>query len=297
MTRKSIVARLIATLLMVGLSLPTVVWADTEKAADYYQQATDAYQNGDLELAADLLNKAYAEDPDLVYQYNRILALQGLGKYEEALQVAAALEAPMKADPQNRFEDIGQIKLQLESQVQKQREADAANQTNDPNGPNGTDTQLKDQTTIEPQPKGPPILAYGLIGGGVALAIPGLLFVTALLLPSDAAVCLGIRGPKDNSVRGDACEAFAIDKGKATEEGRDAADAGAKAAKDAQRTHGIFGVAFLAAGALTAAAGVVLLLLNGADGSAALSDQPRDTLTVAPWFSGDGAGAAIHFRF
>lgn len=289
MNRKSIVARLIATLLMVGLSLPSMVFADPQKAAEYYQQATEAYQNGDLESAADLLNKAYAEDPDLVYQYNRILALQGLGKYEEALQVASALEAPMKADPQNRFEDIAEIKAQLQAQVEKQRQAQTDTTTTDATtANNNTDTTVEDQTTIQPEPSGPPILAYALLGAGGALLVPGVLFVTGILMPSDAADCLGIGG----SAQGDACEAFAEARG-----AEPSVETGTSEAKDVQKLHAALAIAFLTTGVLTAAAGAIVLALSGGGGSAALPVEEPGAFTVAPYVAGDGGGAVIQFRF
>ena len=99
MSMQSVSGRALAVLIAVALSMPSVAWAGpAEEAAEYYSQATTAYQSGDYLKAADLLDLAFGKNPDLVYKYNRILALQAAGDYDKALADLNAMYSPMKAD-------------------------------------------------------------------------------------------------------------------------------------------------------------------------------------------------------
>src|SRR5690606_25349880 len=95
---------------------------DAADAAAYYQQASEAYQAEDYTCADELLARAYAKDPDLIYQYNRVLANQAKGDIDAALGILDTFQAQMLADPDARFTDIPEIRIKLE---QAKAEAEA----------------------------------------------------------------------------------------------------------------------------------------------------------------------------
>ena len=114
-----------ANLLSVALALllvfpPTLAFAGPKQAREYFKQAKQAYTEGDFERAAALLEKAYAEEANLTYQYNRIRALEGAGQYEKALEVLKTYERPM-LDAKG-FEDIKDLRKSLEKKVEKDPE-------------------------------------------------------------------------------------------------------------------------------------------------------------------------------
>jgi tetratricopeptide (TPR) repeat protein len=183
-------------LFLVGLAALTVcltstpAFAGEQEAKEFYSQAKDAYQAGDFARAADLLERAYAEDPNLIYQYNRILALQGMEKYKEALRVLDIYENPMKED--GRFDDVAEIRAQLEEAIAEQTGDDAqatsdtsdedptaeassaseASGTADEGKPDDEDVQLDDTR------KRDRIVGWSLVGAGAAAAIAGSPFYT-----------------------------------------------------------------------------------------------------------------------
>lgn len=107
--------------------------ADT-KAEEYYQQAQNAYDQGKFEQAAKLLKKAYQKEANLVYQYNRIRALEGAEKYQQALALLKKYEKPMlKSD---KFDDLPELKQKYQQKL-KQQQTDP--QTND----NGLEARKK----------------------------------------------------------------------------------------------------------------------------------------------------------
>ena len=93
--------------------LPATAMADTANALKFYEQAKQAYGAGNYRDAADLLERAYAEDPDLIYQYNRIRALEANRDYEQALKVLNIYKGPMMRDKDKRFEDVEQIEQEV----------------------------------------------------------------------------------------------------------------------------------------------------------------------------------------
>ncbi len=289
MNRKNVIVRSLALLVFLAFLAPMSAFADPATAAEYYEQATQAYQDGDLEKAEDLLNKAYAEDPDLVYQYNRILALDGLGRYEEALQVASALEAPMKADPDNRFEDIGAIKADLQGKVDRQRaEAETETETETEIETASGEIEIETETETETGSSGPNVLAIGLMAGGGALVIPGVLFLSGLTMPGLAADCLGIAPREENP---DACAQW-----NAENRGGEADIAtGQSEAEALATTHGIVGVSLVAVGAIAAGVGLVLFLMDG--GGESNAAPPNSAFLVAPYIGEDGGGATLRVRF
>ena len=84
---------------------------------DYYEKAKQAFDAEDFQAAADLLEMAYAEDPELIYQYNRIRAFQAMGQHEEAAKVLKIYKNPMSRDPEN-FSDLPQIEAQIKEALE-----------------------------------------------------------------------------------------------------------------------------------------------------------------------------------
>lgn len=104
---------------MVVLLFAMTVSADT-KAEKYYQQAQKAYDQGEFEQAAKLLKKAYQEEANLVYIYNRIRALEGAEKYQQALKLLKKYEEPMLQS--SEFNDIQKLKREYQHELkQKQK--------------------------------------------------------------------------------------------------------------------------------------------------------------------------------
>ncbi len=268
MTIHTLLGRLLAFALAIMLTVPATVWADAATATEYYNQATVAYQQGDYQKAADLLDKAFGADTDLVYKYNRILALQALGDHEKALSELNTMYGPMKADDQNRFEDIDDIKGQLESSIQAKQ--------------NAAVVEEPDVVIEEPAPaakKGPNIPAFALMGAGALLLGTGGLLSTGVFVPGEIRDCLD----------GNCTDVQAFEDPPMTR------DEAIDHSESVQTTHRIAAVSFLAGGAIVGAVGVVLLVLDS-------GDEPResvglDSLQLSPVFSHDGVGAAAHFRF
>ena len=274
MTMQTVYARLVAFALALLIAVPAPLWAqDPEaQAADYYNQATLAYQKGDYQAAADLLDLAFGTKPDLVYKYNRILALQALGDYETALADLNAMYGPMKADAEKRFEDIDQIKEQLEASL-------AARQGDDTTDPNGSSDANLSGTAPKKDP--PNYLAFGLIGGGGILMITGTLFATAALLPKAAKECLGIGSDTD-------CRNWRERQGFVATTSDDDVQ---EDAKSVQTTHQVASIALLGVGAIAAGVGVFLLVTDGK------KKKGGATTMIAPYVAGDGGGAVLQMRF
>jgi hypothetical protein len=287
MTSHSLFSRLLAVLIAITIALPSAAWADdaAAAAAEYYNQATLAYQQGDYQKAADLLDQAFGKNPDLVYKYNRILALQALGDYKTALAELNTMIGPMKADGQNRFEDVEQIQAQLEAAV--------AAQTDDPN-PEGD--PIEEPDPVAPVEKGPNYLALGLIGGGIALLGTGIVFVTGVLLPRDVKTCLGLLADSDGcedyfDSLGDDDEPFIIeDEGRPPRPGT--IEDAEEFARDTVGTHQVVAVTLMAGGAVIGAVGAILLVLDS--GSEA---PPAQSVQFFPVVGPDRVGAGLQLRF
>lgn len=266
MTIRTVFARLLSLLLVVSLTFPATVWAQDDgaaKAAAYYDEAATAYQQGDYRKAAELLDLAFGAQPDLVYKYNRILALQALGEHELALTELNAMYTPMKADSQNRFEDIDDIKAQLEAAIAERKPVEEP--TEEP--------PIEPPAVVEkPQPN---YLAWGLIGGGVLVGSVGGLFLSGLLMPAQAGKCLKVF-PYKNSDEG--CGDITRDDAKAT-----------------QIKQGIAGLSMVGVGLAATGVGVVLLLKPGKKAEA--ESTGLDSLRLAPYVIHQGAGATFQLRF
>jgi tetratricopeptide (TPR) repeat protein len=111
-------------LVILGLLLlvPALAFADADKGSKFFNQATDAYRDGNFEKAIELLDKAYEHKQDLAYKYNRILALQKMRHYEAALDTIEGFKSKLKKD--TRFKNLDKLHAELKSQLEKsQRDA------------------------------------------------------------------------------------------------------------------------------------------------------------------------------
>jgi tetratricopeptide (TPR) repeat protein len=98
-------------------STDSVAGQKLSKALDLYKEAHESYIEERYGKAAILLEEAYSYDPDPIYQYNRIRALQANGEYAKALQTLHLYKEQMVRDPDRRFEDIEDIRAKLQKQV------------------------------------------------------------------------------------------------------------------------------------------------------------------------------------
>jgi len=287
-------SKLTALFVAAAMAVPMPAFADADRAEVFYQQATEAYQEGDLRKAADLLERAYAEDPDLVYQYNRILALEGLEDYAEALRVLEIFEEPMKRDAQDRFDDIEEIRDRL---IKAKKLEDAKNQPKEepPEDPKEDDEtpepgELQDPEEPPAKPEsGPNILAWSLLGTGVVSATVGGLFAGAIFAgdAADNVSCVS-----DNSGGADPVAptqaAVALGECYPSAANYSAAYDTYTSDQDTLSSHQILSIVFISAGAALATTGVVLLLTDSDDES---------TATLGPYIGSDSAGAVFNLDF
>lgn len=319
MRNRSFGARLLSTCLALLLTLtPTLVFADVETAQEYYRQASEAYQNGDLERAADLLERAYAEDPNLVYQYNRILALKGMSRFKQALRVLEIYENPMKDDEQNRFSDIEEIKSDLEAAIEKKNAEPVDGDGTDGDG-DGTDGDVKEgdgsdgdkdgdgDGKEEPEPaEGSSWVAYTLLGSGVVATGLGILFGSGVLVSDelDRASCASDNFGGANSGEFDSVAAFTscgyaptIQTDNSFTQFTDL-EGQYEDDVDAIGTQQVLAGVFIGTGAaLLIAGGVALLVSSPESESGARASAQTPTVKVAPYVSLDGFGGALEVTF
>lgn len=187
MSSDSAITTVLKVVLTCALLLPsTLAFAGTEEARQYFKQAKQAYGEGEFEKAASLLEKAYAEEANLTYQYNRIRALEGAGQYEKALEVLEAYERPM-LDAKG-FEDVPKLKAALQKKVgdsggaatdsgeTKTADSGDTDDMADPDAkkPGGTDEGAS-ANNLKP-------LGWGLVGLGAASAGSAAIFGSYLTL-------------------------------------------------------------------------------------------------------------------
>lgn len=282
MNRRSLLTRLLATLLACAMLFSSsVVMADTEKARQYYKQAVELYNNGEFEKAAQLLKKAYEEEPNLTYQYNRIRALEGAGMYREALEVLKTYEQTM-LDAKG-FEDIPKLKDQLERKVgETTPDKDTAppdekpDDQMEPPGDPGQDEETGPSTRQ--------IITVGVLGGGGLILGTGVLFSTGVLLPSDVAT--------------------AADEAEIVDGQRNFTGPNAEHNASVYNLHRNTGLILLGVGSAAVITGGVLLLTGGGESnqSAALTpggttDDGKPRVRVAPIFGAQGGGAQLNIKF
>jgi hypothetical protein len=265
--------------------LPATGMADTANALKFYEQAKQAYGAGDYREAADLLERAYAEDPDLIYQYNRIRALEANRDYEQALKVLNIYKGPMMRDKDKRFEDVEQIEANLKKSIDAQNGKDPVKDPEkdpekdpvkdpdkdpekdpdkdpDKDPEKGPDVDPEGPgTTEETGPSGRKIAAFSLIGAGAVGLGVGTLFSTGVLIPEDDAI-------RDTQGRIDTTSVKF-------------------------KRHRAAAIGGLAGGAALAGVGVVLLVTD----KSGKKDASSRNLLVTPMLGPDRAGAGLILRF
>lgn len=236
----------------------TVAFAGKTEAAEFYKQAQTAYQNNDYKKAADLLEKAFAQDPDLIYMYNRILALKASGQPEEALRLFKIYNDPMSKDANKRFslDELKQINASLESAVAEKKALEEKKQE---------EQKKQEDKSVKPPPQPKEsdvnILGWSLIGGGSLLLVTGILFG------------IGEGGP------------FQPDPGDFPL-GKD--DDGFESVLNRNKIVTIVGYA---GGLLLIGGGVLTFFMGGDD------KKEAKTSTLMPYVGPDGGGAVWQFRF
>lgn len=235
-----------------------------ERAAEYYEEAARAYSDGNFERAAELLGRAYAHEPNLIYKYNEILAHLGMGDYEQALRMLDTFEEPMRAD--GRFDDLDEIRDELEEAVAASEDDDTA-----------VDVAQPDE--LEPDDgaprEGPNLLAWSLVGGGGALFTGGLVVASGLLIGDTIDRLEGATTPEGyQEIYGDGTYDYDQDSG-------------------TLRTHQIVATVLLSAGIVTAATGGTLLWLDSSDSDSSQAYR----LQIEPVLDGQLTGLTIRGRF
>ncbi len=293
MSTDSRIAKYLSLVLALVLTAPPgVAFAGADEAREFFKEAKQAYSEGEYERAADLLKKAYSEEANLTYQYNRVRALEGAGEYREALEVLKTYEQPM-LDAKG-FEDVPKLKASLEEKVEEEPDdseaadslredpdqtetesdgdeetaaddqsdeasAETAEADSQEESATDTTTQASDRQTMR-------MVGWGLAGlGGAALTV-GSLYGSMLFLPGDLRT----------KVRNDA--PLSPDE---------------RATFDNHRT---MAIVFLSAGAATAIGGTTILLTQGgrqSDQTSAAVSTPE----VAPFVTTTSGGAMLQFQF
>lgn len=105
----------------------TVSAADKARAADLFKKSADAYRQGDFKRAIDLLDEAYALDPQPVLTYNRARAAEGLGNADAAIAgyekfLADEPKAPDRGAIEQR---VATLKRQRDERAALERDRDA----------------------------------------------------------------------------------------------------------------------------------------------------------------------------
>jgi tetratricopeptide (TPR) repeat protein len=285
-------------------SVPSLALAGEQEASEYYKQALEAYQKGELERALDLLERAYAEDPNLVYQYNRILVFQSLGRHEEALRLLKLYENPMREDEQKRFEDIGQLKQELEQSIaQKEADDGKADAQADKGEMKDPGESPEDPSQTREPPETTNLLGWSLVGVGGALLGGGLLTSSGILI-EDRLTRLDCVNEERGSP-GACYDDPAFEDYRASDDSR--SEASLYGPDDYQRdlevfrTHRTLSIVFLGGGLLTAGAGVFLLILDKPEGQradgGATESASFERARLLPYIDREGAGATLMLRF
>lgn len=257
--------------------LPALAFADetdeqteeVDRAAEYYQEALEAYSSGEFTRSAELLERAFAHDQNLVYKYNQVLAYQGAGEYEEALRVLDIYGDPMRAD--GRFDDITEIFEELNDAI---AERDARLAEEETRRAEMEEKEEPEEIVAPPEPEGPNIVAYSLLGAGGASLAAGLLFSSGILIG-------------DTITR--------LEDSRTSEGHQDIYGAGEFTRDDDMsrlRTHQTMSIIFLAGGVILGATGGTLLFLDGSG-----DNEEPGALTFRPTIGVDVAGASISGRF
>ncbi len=147
------------------------------RAAELFKSSAEAYMRGDFSHAIELLDEAYALDPQPVLIYNKARAHEGLGHVDEAIELYERYltEEPSSADRGAIEQRLVTLKKQRDekaalakerTQVEKEREAVEKERANPP-------------PPAEPPPPPPhhrSVLPYVVMGVGGAGLITGTIF-------------------------------------------------------------------------------------------------------------------------
>ena len=234
---------------------PTDEVDDQALAVEFYEQASQAYGAGEFDRAAEYLGRAFDHDPDLIYRYNQILALYGLGDYETALALLDEHKEAMIDD--ERFDDVDDLRLELEESLAELRELEAQREQE---RAAEQEVQPLPQESVEESSN---TLAWAMLGTGGASLAAGLFFGSGVLLSQHIDRIEASRTPEGEQE---------VYSGITFERQDDL---------DILRSHQILTATFLTAGALLGGTGA-FLLWRGRSSEAGLEDGPALGLHLTP---------------
>ncbi|GEM_PF-6695306 len=189
---KNFSSTILSLLLIFLIAFPTTAFADAATAQVFYESAANEYGKGNYGKAAELLYKAYVNDANLIYAYNRILALQADKQYTAALKELEVFEKQMMNDSEKRFEDVPEIKSKLQAQVETavnvKKDPVVKNKTKDDDNKTKKKDDKDDKTVTPPSETGmnsSQVAGLTIAGGGAIILGVGILFVTGELLDPD----------------------------------------------------------------------------------------------------------------
>lgn len=287
MTNASGKIRALSVCFALALSLPVtpLYAAGSSAAAAYYQLASEAYEKGEYARADELLARAYDEEPDLIYQYNRILTNQAMGKFERALEILQTYQEQMTADPQARFTDIGAVRAGLEQQM---AQAGAESDSDSDAAPVQAVPEKTAQAEVVAQPPAQPptdsepnILGWSLMGVGVAGLGSAALFGSTLLISdvSDNFDCVQNGHANCYADSADPASAFARDR-------------------DTWQTHRTLTWVSLGVGvAALAGSGLAFYLRASPEAHASRAASKAPEISWTPLLGAGQAGGSVHFSY
>ncbi len=156
---------------------PAPASTNKSRAAELFKSSAEAYMRGDFSHAIELLDEAYALDPQPVLLYNKARAHEGLGHLDEAIELYERYltEEPSSADRGAIEQRLVTLRKQRDekaalakerTQVEKEREAVEKERANPP-------------PPVEPPPPPPhhrSVLPYVVMGVGGAGLVTGTIF-------------------------------------------------------------------------------------------------------------------------
>lgn len=167
--------------------------ADKARAADLFKKSADAYRQGDFKHAIDLLDEAYALDPQPVLTYNRARAAEGLGNVDAAIAgyekfLADEPKAPDRGAIEQR---VATLKRQRDERAALERDRDARREDPVPT-PVPVPVIEPPPSTPPPEPAPPPRahtpLPYVVAGVGAVGLVTGAIVGSLALSKKDDAV-------------------------------------------------------------------------------------------------------------
>jgi tetratricopeptide (TPR) repeat protein len=165
--RSGLTSRALIVAVLCGLvALPTAANADKPtpaksnqaQAADLFKKSVDAYRRGAFKEAIDLLNEAYALDPQPVLLYNLARAHEGLGDLDLAI---STYEKYLQQEP--NAPDKGAIEQRLVTLRRQRDERNAAAKQKNEKPP----PPPPPKNPPPPPPREPSVLPYVVAGVGV----------------------------------------------------------------------------------------------------------------------------------